>query len=81
MFRLVLNAPEAETGNYWQTCFVWPVQCFKQIWIHCQQQQQKNNKTDKFILKILSFPVKLVELEKTAMCHHVMDPGSTAHLA
>lgn len=31
LFRLVLNTLEAEAGNYWQTHFVWPAQCFKQF--------------------------------------------------
>lgn len=31
MFRLGLNTLEAEAGNYWKTCFVWPAQCSKQF--------------------------------------------------
>lgn len=69
LFRLVLNTLEAEAGNYWQTRFVWPAQCFKQFWIYCQHC---TNWDISFLFKCSLFLEnwKLKELEKPATWQH-----------
>lgn len=69
LFRLVLNTLEAEAGNYWQTRFVWPAQCFKQFWIYCQHC---TNWEISFLFKCSLFLEnwKLKELEKPATWQH-----------
>lgn len=67
MFKLVLNTLEAKAGNYRQTCFVWPAQCFKQSWIRCQHIKIGSFF---FFFLILSFPRKL-EIGRTRKTSHL----------